>query len=123
MRPAVRIGNGIGETEDLVVVRVVILENTIDEDLILLPVQNDRLGMNHLLVLPQLPDELLNAVLVEKSLELVLRAFVSERDLDAGIEKGQFPEPIGQELKLKLRRDREDGAIGLESDECARLVG
>jgi hypothetical protein len=68
MRSAVGIWNGVGETKNLIVVAVVILENTIDKGLVALSRNVDRLRMNDLLVLAQLPDEFLNAVLVKKRL-------------------------------------------------------
>ena len=66
VRAAVRIWNRIGETENLIVVAVVILQDAIDKSFITLPRNIDRLGMNDVLVLAQLPDEFVNAMFVEE---------------------------------------------------------
>ena len=50
VRAAVRVWNRVGEAEDLVVVAVVVLHHAIHEHLVLLPADDDRLGMEHLLV-------------------------------------------------------------------------
>jgi hypothetical protein len=68
VRSAVGIRDGIGETKNLIVVAVVVLQYAIDKGFVTLPRNIDRLGMNDLLVLAQLPDEFLDPVLVKKRL-------------------------------------------------------
>ena len=53
MRSAVGIRNGVGETKNLIVVAVVVLQNAIDKNLVALSRNDDRLRMNDLLVLAQ----------------------------------------------------------------------
>src|SRR5207247_10977970 len=101
MRSAVGIWNGVGETKNLIVVAVVILENTIDKCFVALSRNVDRLRMNDLLVLAQLPDEFLNAVLVKKRL-LFLRidSLIRQLDLEPAIQNGQRAQSRGQSLEL-----------------------
>ena len=123
VRAAIRIRDRVGEAEDLVVVAVVVLHHDIDEDLVALPRENDRLRMNDRLVLAELPHEFLDAVLVEKRLLLRrLAALVGESDLEAGIEERQFAQAVGEPLELKLGRDREDRRVRQEGDERAGLL-
>ena len=123
MRSAVRVRNGIGETQNLIVVAVVILQDAIDKNFVALPRNIDRLGMNDLLVLAQLPDEFLNAVFVEKRL-LFRRivALVDERDFKAGIQESQFAQSRGQPLEFELGRDGENRRVGQERDQRAGVL-
>ena len=78
MCAAIRIRDGVGEAEDLVVVAVVVLQHEIHEhvilDLLLVLVaklhpapafEHNRFRMQKLLVFAELPDELLDAELVQ----------------------------------------------------------
>src|SRR5207253_1242857 len=86
MRSAVWIRNGVGETKNLIVVAVVILENAIDKSLVALSRNVDRFRMNDLLVLAQLPDEFLNAVLVKKCLFFGrIDPLIGQSDFEPGI--------------------------------------
>jgi hypothetical protein len=78
MRAPVRIGDGIGEAKNLIVVAIVILQDAIDESLVALARDHDRLRMNNSFVLAELPHEFLDTVLVVERLLLRRRAaFVS----------------------------------------------
>jgi hypothetical protein len=123
MRPAVGVGNRVGEAEDLIGVTVVVLQDAIDQHLVLLPRQHDGLGMEHFLVPAQLADEFLDAVAVKKPLGFVLHPFVLEGDFDAGIQEGQFAQAAGQDVELELGRDGENGRVRLEGDERAGVLG
>ena len=86
VRPAVRIRNGVGETKNLIVVAVVVLQYAIDKRFITLPRNIDRFRMNDLLVLAQLPDEFVDPVLVEKRFFFRrIVALIDERNFKAGI--------------------------------------
>ena len=118
MRAAVRVCDGVGKAEDLIIVAVVILHYDIDEDLVALPRENDRLGMDDGFVFAELADEFFDAVFVEEGLlPRCITAFVGERNFEAGIEKRQFAQPVGQALEFKFRRDGEDRRIGEERDQ------
>ena len=111
MRAAVGIGDRVGEAEDLVVVAVGVLQHAIHEHVLILAVNfarsfaSDRngLGMQRLLAPAELPDELLDAVLVKKRLGLLV-ALVREHDLDARIQKRQLAQAVGQDVELELGR-------------------
>src|SRR4030095_1559730 len=91
MRPAVRIRNGVGETKNLIVVAVVILQDAINKSFITLPRNIDRLGMNDVLVLAQLSDEFINAMFVEERFFFWrIVALVDERNFKAGIQESQL---------------------------------
>ena len=118
----VRVGNRVGKAQDLVGVAVVVLQNAIDKDLVLFRAQINRLGMDHLLVLADLPDELLDPILVVETLAL-LRSFVLQDDFQPRIQKGQFAQTVGQDVEIELRRDREDCRVRLEGDQRSGLFG
>src|SRR5437764_5559779 len=118
MRSAIWIRDGVGETKNLIVVAVVILENTIDKCFVALSRNVDRLRMNDLLVLAQLPDEFLNAVLVKKRLFFRrIDSLIRQRDFEPGIQKCQLAQSRGQSLEFKFRRDGEDGRVGQKRDQ------
>ena len=123
---AVRIGDGVGEAEDLVGVGVVVLEDGVDKDLVALAGDDDRLGMEDRAGLAELADEFLDAVLVEEGLAagavLLVVTLVGEDDLDAGVEEGEFTETSREALELEGDGDREDLGIGQEGDEGAGLL-
>src|SRR5579862_3503068 len=120
VRAAIGIRDGVGEAENLVVVGVGVLEDDVDEDFLLLPRQDDGLGMDELLVLAELADEFLDAVAVQEALLAHgFGAFVDEDDLQARVEKRQFPHAAGEAVELELRGDGEDGRVRQEGDERA----
>ena len=83
----------------------------------------DRLGMNDLLVLAQLPDEFLDAVLVEERfLFWRIVALVGERDFEAGIQERQLAQTRGQALEFELGRDGENRRVGQERDQRAGVL-
>ena len=129
MRASIGVRNGVGKAEDLIVVAVVILQHEIHKhvvfDLLLVLVakpdptlafENNRFGMQELLVFAHLPDELLDAELIQVLLVLRrFRALVGEIDLQPGIEKGQFTQTRRELRKLKLGRDVENRRIRAET--------
>src|SRR5690242_10437192 len=123
MRAAIWIRNRIRERQNLVVIAVVILEHHIDKNFVTLSSDDDGLGVQDLLVLSELPNELFNSMLVKESFGLWrVDAFISERDLETGIEKRQFTQACRQSFELKLGRDGENRRIRQEGDECARRL-
>src|SRR5204863_1749837 len=83
---AVWIRNGVGETKNLIVVAVVILQHAIDKSLVALSRNVDRFRMNDLFVLAQLPDEFVDPVLVkERLLPRRIASLVRQGDLESGI--------------------------------------
>ncbi len=123
MCPAVGIGNGVGKSEYLVGVTVVVLQHAIHDHFVLLTRQDDGFGMQDLLVAAKLADKLLDAVLVEKSLLLVLDPLVGERDFDARIQKRQFAQAVGEQVEFEFGGDGENRRVGLEGDEGAGALG
>src|SRR5207253_10539745 len=103
MRSAVGIWNGVGETKNLIVVAVVILENAIDKCFVALSRNVDRLWMNDLLVFAQLPDEFLNAVLVKKRLLFRrIDSLIRQSDSQPAIQTCQLAQSHGQTLQIKV---------------------
>src|SRR5205823_6037277 len=90
------------------------------KDFITLAGNNDRLGMQNLFVLAELPDEFFDTVLVKKELLLRrIRTLVCKGDFEPRIEKCQLAQTRSQALELKLGRDCENRWIGQKSNECA----
>ena len=86
VRSAVGIRNGIGETKNLIIVAVVILQYAIDKSLVALSRNVDRFRMNDLFVLAQLPDEFVDPVLVKERLLLRrIDPLVRQGDFESGI--------------------------------------
>ena len=132
MRAAVGIVDRVGVAQHLVVVAVVILQHNLDVDLDFLVVElllgflaeRDHLGMQRLLAFVELLDELLHAVLVKKPFRRGLRlALVGKNYFQAGIQKCQFAQALGNNRRLELHRLAENFRIRLEGDERAGFLG
>src|SRR5436190_19170995 len=118
MRSAVWIRDGVRETKNLIVVAVVILQHAIDKSLVALTRNIDRFRVDNLLVLAQLPDEFLNAVLVKKRLFFGwIDPLIGQPDFEAGIQERQLAQSSRQTLELEFRRDGEDGRIGQKGNQ------
>ncbi len=135
VRATVRVGDGVCEAEDLVVVRVVVLHDHVNDHLVLFTADDNRLGMDDGLVLAKLFDEFLDAVAVKEPFDFDFlgsrrlarsrsaggcffgSALVLEDDFDAGIEECQFAQAIGQEFELELGGDGENFRIGLKGNQ------
>src|SRR4051794_39315896 len=115
MRAAVRIRDRVRETKDLVVVAIIILHHQVHEhivlDLLLILVaklyrpladEHNRLGMDQLFILAELPDEFLDPELV-KILLLAYRidTFVDEVNFEPRIEERQLTQARGELRELK----------------------
>ena len=129
---AVGVVDGVGVAQHLVVVGVVVLEDDLDVDLdgLLIErgchflVDTDGLGVEDLLALVELADELDDAVLVEKGLgDGSGGALVDEADLEAGVEEGKFAEALGDGGGDEDGGLLEDLGVGLEGDEGAGAGG
>src|SRR5438874_9708978 len=118
MSSAVRIWNRIRERQNLVVIAVVVLQDDIDKNLVALPRNQYRFGMNHLFVFAKLLYEFFDAVLVDKYFLLrLVAALVRQRNFQPGIEERQFAQPGRESLEFKLGRDRENRWIGRKRDQ------
>src|SRR5215510_10101225 len=108
MSSSIRIVHGVGVSENLSVVAVVVLnddvrcdvrfaQDTVLGEFIWTPAcERNCLGVEHLLPLAHLLDKFLNTIFVEKSLAVgVCNTFVQKRDFQAGIDKSQFAQPLG----------------------------
>src|SRR4029077_10513719 len=85
MGAAVGVRDRIRERQNLIVVAVVVLEHDIDKNLVPLSCDHDRLGVQNLFILAELPNELFDSVFVIKSLLFRrIETFVAERDLQTG---------------------------------------
>ena len=60
---------------------------------------------------------------LKKKTSLLLGALVGELDLDAGIQEGQLPQALGEDLVLEFAGRQEDLGVGLERDLRAGLSG
>src|SRR5205807_6908302 len=121
VRAAIRIRDRIGKRQNLVVVAVVVLQHNIDKYFIALPLDYDRLWVQHLFVFTELLNEFFDAVLVDKRFLLRrLAPLVSQRDLKSGIQKRELAQSRAESFELKLGCNGEDFRIGQERDERAR---
>ena len=129
---AVGVVDGVGVAENLVVEGVVVLEHDLDVDLVGLIVDGDLeltedadgAGVEDLFALVELADELDDAVLVEKDLGFGDGgALVDETDFEAGVEKGELAEALGDALGDKDGGLAEDLGVGLKGDEGAGAAG
>ena len=116
MRSAVGIGDGIGKAEDLIIVAVIVLDDTVHKDLVLLCAQYDRIRIDHVLSFAQLAHKFLDTVLVEELLLFILFPFILQDDLDAGIQESQLAQTAGQYLEFELGGNGKDFRIRQERD-------
>ena len=70
--------------------------------------ERNRLGVDDMLVLADLLDELHDALLVKERLRLPFLALVGQRDGDARVQERQFAQSIVQNLELVLGGNREN---------------
>ena len=103
MCAAIRIVDGIGVAQHLVVVAVVVLQNDMDMDLDLLLARGglallkngDGLRMQGRPALVQLPNELFQTFFVQEGFQLrVGQAFIQEGDLQPRVDAGQLPKTL-----------------------------
>src|SRR5262249_58231509 len=120
MRASIGVGDGIRKRQNLVVVAVVVLQYDIHKNFVPLSRDYDRLWMQHLFVLAELPNELFDAVLVIKAVLLWrIDAFIGERDLQTRIKERQLAEARCQPFEFELARDRENRRVRQKRNECA----
>ena len=128
----VAVGDRVGEAEDLVVVRIVVLEDHIGKNIVgrLLAVvvefdlafaaKDDWVVVNDGFVFAELDDEFLDAFGIEKrGFFCGLRAFVFEVDREAGVEEGEFAQAGGKAVEFEFDRIDEDRRVGEEGDRGA----
>ena len=133
LRAAVGVMDRVGVAQHLRAVAVVVLQHDVRDDVGLArrPVlnvfigpfagQGDDFGMQHLLALAELLDELLDAVLIVKRLPFRARhSFVEKSDFQIRIQERQLAQPLRNPLRLEFRRLLEYFRIRLERDQSPR---
>jgi hypothetical protein len=106
--------------EDGVAVGVRILQRDLHHHAVLLALQRDHLGVQRLLVLVQVRDELGDAALVEIQL-LPRRLLLAQLDLQPAVQEGQLAQPVGQRVPVELN-GRKDRGVGEERHLRARAL-
>ena len=104
MRAAVALRDVVGEAQDALVIAVVPPHRAIDGDAVALGLDDDRLRQKRGLVAIEIFDEFVDAALVAHRLALLDGvAHVGEHNGDAGIEEGEFAQPVLQRREIELR--------------------
>ena len=104
MGAAVALRNVVGEAQDAFVVAVVPPHRAFDGDAVALGLDDDRLRHQRRLVAVEIFDEGLDAALVAHRLALLDGvAHVGQHDRDAGIEEGEFAQPVLQRREIEFR--------------------
>jgi hypothetical protein len=125
MRAAIRIVDRVGIAEDLIVVRVVVLEDDFRVNFDFLVVElhvgffDDRDGfrMQRSLACVDLLNEFLDAVFVEIDLGFEFGgSFVGEDDFESRIEEGEFAQALADAAVLENRGFAKDFRVRLEGD-------
>ena len=129
VRAAIAVGDRVGEAEDLIVVRIVVLEDHIGKNIVgrLLAVvveldlafaaKDDWVVVDDGFVFAELNDKFLDAFGIEKcGLFRRLWAFVFEVDREAGVEEGEFAQAGGEAIEFEFDRIDKDRRIGEEGD-------
>ena len=121
--PSIPIGNGVGVTEDLVVIAVVVLNHYIHEHVVSLIGNDDWLRVDDLFVFAELPNELLNAIAIKECFLFVFFPVINQHDLHTGIEEGQFAQARSECVKLEILGDGENFGIRFERNQRASAFG
>ena len=104
MRAAVALRDVVGEAQHGLVIAVVPPQRAFDDDAVALGLDDDRLRHQRRLVAVEIFDEGLDAALVAHLLALLDGvAHVGQHDGDAGIEEGEFAQPVLQRGEIELR--------------------
>src|SRR5580700_11076196 len=104
MRATVALRDVVGKAEHRLVIAVVPPKRAFDADGVALRFDDNRLRYQGRLVAVEIFDEGFNAALVAQNLALLDRvAHVGEHDGDAGIEEGEFAQPVFQRGEIELR--------------------
>ena len=103
MRAAVALRDVVGEAQHRLVVAVVPPQRAVDDGAVALGAHHDRVFNECRLVAVEIPDEGLDAALVEQFLALLDGvAHVGQHDRDAGIQERQFAQPVLQRGEVEL---------------------
>ena len=104
MGAAVALRDVVGEAKHRLVVAVVPPQGALDAGAVTLALHDDRLRDQRRLVAIQIFDEFLDAAFVAQRLALLDRVtHVGQHDGDAGIEEGEFAQPVLQRGEVELR--------------------
>ena len=111
----------VDEGEDVLAVGGIVLEGQLDNDVVLGAFEEDGPGVEDVLVLVEILDELQDAALV---LEIIGFAgtFVGDEDADAAVEEAQLAHALGQDLEAVFARF-EDLVVGPERGLGPGLLG
>ena len=105
----------VGERELDRVVAVVPLQRDLGVDAVAVAVHEDRLLVDHALVLVQVLDERDDAAVVVEAMALAGFALVVQRDRDAGVQERELAQALGERVEAEFG-DLEDLRVGLERD-------
>ena len=105
----------VDEGQDIFAVAVVVLHGNIDDDLILFAVDVDDRRVDGLMALVEKFDERRQAAFVAVNFALAFATLVSQRDVQALIEEGQFAQARLQSIEI-IDRVREDFVVRLEGN-------
>ena len=111
----------VGERVGGFAVTVVPLERDLDVDQVALAVHVDRLVVDDGFVLVQVLDEFANTAFIQELVRLAV-ALVVDRDRHAGIEEGEFAQPLRQRFEAKVGC-LENLGVGLKRDLGSALLG
>ncbi len=136
MSPPIGIRNGVRETENLVIITVVILQNHIRKDVVFgnlaviiyfdltLAPEHDGICVHKRLVFTQLNNEFLDPARVEERGGFrAFRTLVDKVNCKPGIEEGQLTEAITETTEVEGNRINENRRIREECDCRAGIPG
>ena len=87
------------------------------------PADDNGLRVDQLLSLAELFNVLANPILVDEDLfPMRLGALVGQMDFQTTVEKGEFPQPVRQDIELELGRDGKNFGVRQKCDEGAGML-
>ena len=136
MGSSIAVWNGVRETENLVVVTIVILQNHVCKDVVFsylaiiiyfdfsLSLEHDWVCVHKRFVFTQLNNEFFDPARVEKGGSLcAFRTLVDKVNCEPGIQEGQLTEAVPKPAKIECDRINENRRVGKECDRCACFPG
>ena len=112
----------VDEGQDRLGVGHVVLDGQVDADALPLALEHDRLGIDGLLVLVEVFDELADAALVLEIVGLV-GPLVDDGDPEPFVQERELAQALGQDVEIVFRDLVEDLLVGPEGDLGPRLLG
>ena len=105
----------VGKGKELFVIGIIVLHGNFYIDTAFFTVEEDRFGMQGVLVPVQILDEGNDAAFIVEIVMLILFPFIVNGDPDAGIEEGEFAQPLGKDVEGKID-GLENGVVGEEGN-------